>query len=224
MELFFLVAILVIAYALYFFIKFNAFKSRLMNEFGRQGINYEKADDIFFRDRDTINNMYHDNIPIKEIVGRYTIDEVSRDTEKKLRTVVNDDAAASEIGQVSDLVAKIVLTQITLASMGDDDILEILKSDWSIGYIAGISDAAISRKGLDPDIEGAALITMVFINVFDLQTGPELFGKFMRLQKEKNVSVDDGMMVGGQEMFDWTSQKINFPHGLADYINSNNYK
>jgi len=48
MELLGIAAVAVLAYIIFIGVKFTTFKSKLMNEFGRRGVSFRNADDLFF--------------------------------------------------------------------------------------------------------------------------------------------------------------------------------
>ncbi len=58
----------VVAYTIWMFLKFSNFKSRLMNEFGRQDVPYKVADHVYFRAGDFINSMHANGAQVEEIV------------------------------------------------------------------------------------------------------------------------------------------------------------
>jgi hypothetical protein len=63
----------VVVYLAYVYIKFSAFKSKLMNEFGRRAILYEVADHFYTEARHLINTMHADGQTITSIVDEVTV-------------------------------------------------------------------------------------------------------------------------------------------------------
>ena len=89
--------------------------------------------------------------------------------------------------------------------------------DWSIGYVAGFSDAAFQNSGIPHDGGAYGLMTLIFVHVFGEQ-GPTLFSKLMDLQAAKNIEVFDGMMKGGTEFNTWIKDHDRPPLGWSNYV------
>tara|TARA_R110002096_G_scaffold107826_5_gene236088 strand:+ start:266 stop:700 length:435 start_codon:yes stop_codon:yes gene_type:complete len=92
--------------------------------------------------------------------------------------------------------------------------------EWSIGYVAGATDAVFQKSGFEPNLQGMSTMTVVFIKVFGGGRGPELFGEFMRLQEQGNQAVQDGMITGGRDIAGWMADNNKVPTGWSAYIHS----
>jgi len=80
----------------------------------------------------------------------------------------------------------------------------------------------LQKNGFEPDLEGMAVMTLVFMEVFGDRAGPSLFGDFMRLQEQGNQIVQDGMMTGGRDIYGWMADNNKVPTGWASYVHSLN--
>ena len=65
----FIVIILVIIFGaiLYFFGRFANFKSKLMNELGKRGLDFKAADVLYTMRANEINKLHHDGVPVSSI-------------------------------------------------------------------------------------------------------------------------------------------------------------
>ena len=67
MEYITLILLIVFGAIIYFGFKFVNFKSRLMNELGKRGLDYEAADTLYSIMADQINKMHHDGVSASSI-------------------------------------------------------------------------------------------------------------------------------------------------------------
>lgn len=72
-EVFAIIGGVVLLYLAYLFVKFSNFRSRLMNEFGRRGVPFQVADEVYAKAGDFINSMHANGESVDTIV-----DEVMR--------------------------------------------------------------------------------------------------------------------------------------------------
>jgi len=221
MELVGFIVVAALGYIIFLGVKFSNFKSKLMNEFGRQGVPFEIADDIFFRERNEINNLHHSGMPMDQIVDRYLAREGAR--EASPRSVGTNLASGDEVQRntmpnekssaIIEFVAQILGVQQMLF-MNEEGTLPVNAYDnWSIGYVAGTADAVLQKNGFETDVKGMALMTLIFVEVFGERGGPEFFGKFLRLQEQKDQDVQDGMATGGTDVWRWMSDNNKVPMG-----------
>ncbi|MDG2467300.1 MAG: hypothetical protein P8N97_08775 [Alphaproteobacteria bacterium] len=67
MEIFLIIVLIVIAIVGFMFIKFSMFKSRLMNAFGRHGLPYTLADDIYTQYSKRIHKLHAEGFTPEQI-------------------------------------------------------------------------------------------------------------------------------------------------------------
>ncbi len=74
-EIFAIIGLVVVLWLAYLFVKFTGFKSKLMNEFGRQGVDFETADIFYAKYSEFVNGLYSSGHSpadiVVECVGRY---------------------------------------------------------------------------------------------------------------------------------------------------------
>lgn len=235
LEIFVLAAIAVFAYVIFLGFKFSNFRSKLMNEFGRRGVDYHVADKIYFLMRDDINRWHNDGVPDPQIVERCL---QIIDPQKEANSAVlgaqlssyddgyrpNLDAkleAPSKVDNTDALVefvSGVLSIQQFMIRGGDDMLPEKAFDDWSLGYVAGAADAVLQKNGYEPDAKGMALMTSIFVEVFGKEAGPSLFGKFMELQEQGEPEVEKGMLLGGREIFKWMADSSKTPKGWASHV------
>ena len=224
MEILGFAAIAVLAWIIFLGINFTSFKSQLMNEFGRRGVPFETADEVFFRERVAINRYHQNGIPIDQIVDLYVVKDQPRgDTaaSKKLSSnpdIERDQAEQEKSYAIVDLVSGTLIGQNILFSNRNGTLPARALDEWSLGYVAGTTDAFLQKNGFGLDRRGIFVMTLVFIEVFGKKKGPELFGYFMQLQKEKNQLVENGMMTGGRDVFDWMANKNELPLKWVSHV------
>lgn len=73
MELVIIIAVVIIALLFYFGGKFANFKSQLMNELGKRGMDFQSADVLYTVMADQINKMHHDGVPVETIAERLCV-------------------------------------------------------------------------------------------------------------------------------------------------------
>lgn len=228
MEIVAIIIVAVLAYVVFLGVKFTNFKSKLMNEFGRRGVPFEIADSIFFQHRDDINNLHHSGMPIDQIVDRYAISEPPTAElaagASKITSLpepwIEDAAPKEKSSAIVEFVAGTLGIQQALFLNEDGTLPSKAVNNWSIGYVAGTTDAVLQKNGLEPDVEGMAIMALIFMEVFGDRNGPELFADFMRKQGQGNPDVQEGMMTGGRDMFTWMSDNDKVPTGWMAYLNS----
>jgi hypothetical protein len=66
LAIFGLVAIL---WLVFLFVKFSGFKSKLMNEFGRHGVDFETADIFYAQHPEFVNGLYSSGLSPSKIVA-----------------------------------------------------------------------------------------------------------------------------------------------------------
>lgn len=135
---------------------------------------------------------------------------------KKPPQTSRDDKAKAIAEFVSTAVG---IQQVMIADEGGELPAKAV-DEWSIGYVAGASDAVLQRNGFEPDADGMVVMTLVFIQVFGAARGVEFFARFMRLQQGGNAAVQLGMTTGGKEMFAWMADSSKPPFGWVDYVNA----
>lgn len=229
MDLLGLVIIAVLAYIAFTGLQFVNFKSKLMNEFGRRGVPFAIADGIFTRSRDQINSLHHSGMPINQIVDRHLpqnsrnqgLSEASASTSNFYDFPDADDQKNEKVHDIVKFVSTVLRMQVAFI-LNDRASLPLKSSDdWSIGYVAGAADAALYKNGFGPNAEGIAIMMLIFTETFGEERGAELCSKFMHLQSEGNKDVQDGMLVGGQDMLDWLSNHSKITTGWMNYVNGN---
>lgn len=226
MEIITLAVIAGVAYIIYLGSKFTNFKSKLMNEFGRHGIPFEVADALFTKERDDINSMYHSGMPVDQIVNRYlkradsmhmSVPFADLSVKKQYyteRANEND----NKTRKIVDFVSKSLSIQQALFINEDGNLPKSALDEWSIGYVAGTADAVLQMNEVATDIEGMSIMTYIFIEVFGEENGPQLFGEFMRLQKDRHQNVQKGMMKGGQDIMGWMKDTNQIPTSWMAYV------
>ena len=68
MEYVIIIAVIIIAGLLYFGGRFANFKSQLMNELGKRGIDFQSADALYTSKAHEINELHHDGIPVSKLL------------------------------------------------------------------------------------------------------------------------------------------------------------
>ncbi len=226
MELLGFAAIAILAYIIFLGAKFTNFKSKLMNEFGRRGVPFAIADNIFFRERSEINDLFHSGMPIDQIVDRYIAREHSNEapvTVVSANLTSKDEKPGKPSRQdkskaIVKFVSNALGVQQALFLNEDGTLPPKAVDEWSIGYVAGTADAVLQKNGFEPDVEGMAVMTLIFMEVFGDRSGPELFGDFMRLQDQGNQIVEEGMMTGGRDVYAWMADTNRVPTGWMAYV------
>lgn len=240
MEVLALSLLAVVIYFLFLGVKFTSFKSKLMNEFGRRGVRFDEADTIFAEASEDISKLHHAGMPIEQIVDRYMPNETHKGEtqhEQSGLTLTNDDHELSrvrgrkenseDIGHEDDksstiikIVSRLLHAQQSLFLSASGEFPNEALDAWSLGYVAGVTDAVLQENGYEADAKGFAVMTMVFMEVFGDDHGPSLFGDFIRLQDEGNRDVEEGMQAGGSEMCEWMSNSISAPRGWVAHVHS----
>lgn len=59
-----------VGYLLFRGLQFANFKSKLMNEFGVNGIEFSTADEIYSQKKEQIHELHHNGVPVAQIVSR----------------------------------------------------------------------------------------------------------------------------------------------------------
>ena len=95
------------------------------------------------------------------------------------------------------------------------------KDPYSLGYVAGFTEAVAAMRSIDSDANGFVVHQAVFTDLFGPQEGPLLFALFMKLQGEANEEVLMGMTVGGEDMFGWLNGDREAPVKWTEYVNKN---
>ena len=87
MEYLIIVAVILIGGLLYFGGKFANFKSKLMNELGRRGMDFHSADVLYTAMAHEINKLHHDGVPVSVIADIITqTNAVDRSTANTITT------------------------------------------------------------------------------------------------------------------------------------------
>lgn len=95
------------------------------------------------------------------------------------------------------------------------------KDPFSLGYVAGFTEAVAAMRNIDSDAHGFVVHQAVFTDVFGAQEGPVLFASFMKLQSEGNEEIMMGMTIGGEDMFGWLNGECDAPVKWTEYVNKN---
>ena len=166
---------------------------------------------------ETLTELVH---TMEENMPEFSESDVDILTGKKNKTVANDDS--KEVSELANLAACVLSTQIALLS-GSGSLPLKAKDNWSIGYVAGVSDAFLQRKNINNHSKlGHELMTMVYIATFGDSDGPDFFQKFMNLQNEGDSDIFNGMMSGGRDIFGWSKDKNKPPLGWTSHVTSGN--
>lgn len=225
-----LVVFAVLGYIMFTGIQFTIFKSKLMNEFGKRGVSFEKADDFFTENSKGINDLHHSGMPVDQIVARCLddVNEIQAVSGTKSSGIGKNAGSKGGLKQVQkvtpsnhalvEFIAGMLGLQAMLFANEDGTYPEGALDDWSIGYVAGASDAVLQKNGIGQDVNGFAVMTLIFVEVFGLERGPDFFGKFMRLQQQRNQAVHDGMETGGRDVFGWMDNSIQVPTGWTAHV------
>lgn len=72
MEYVIIIAVIITGGLLYFGGRFANFKSQLMNELGKRGMDFQSADALYTLKAHEINKLHHDGIPVNIIVDLIT--------------------------------------------------------------------------------------------------------------------------------------------------------
>lgn len=67
MEFIVIIVVIIFGAILYFFGRFANFKSKLMNELGKRGLDFKAADVLYTLRAHEINKLYHDGVPVSSI-------------------------------------------------------------------------------------------------------------------------------------------------------------
>jgi len=193
MDLFGIAIIAAVAYIIYLGINFTNFKSKLMNEFGRRGIPFEIADNLFTRERDGINSLHRSGMPVDQIVDRYLKQAKSMEVSVPIAdtdfdTQINsrrDYKRENKSNNIVEFVVKTLGVQQALFLNEDGTLPSRALDEWSIGYVAGAADAVLEKNDFDVDIEGMAIMACIFSEVFGKEIGPELFKDFYAVSERR---------------------------------------
>jgi hypothetical protein len=108
--------------------------------------------------------------------------------------------------------------QSLLFQNGDGSIPLKAKDNWSIGYVAGFSDATLQLSGINNDARGVVIMLFIFIEIYK-EEGSVLFEKFSDLQKKSNWEINAGMLRGGNEFKDFIRNNDTIPTAWATHVN-----
>ncbi|MBY0355982.1 MAG: hypothetical protein K2Q12_09690 [Rickettsiales bacterium] len=97
----------------------------------------------------------------------------------------------------------------------------VAKDAWSLGYVAGFTEAVATMRQIDSEENGFVVHHAVFTDIFGAEEGPLLFATFMNLQSKDDEAVLMGMTMGGEDMFAWLNGDVETPMRWADYVNKN---
>ena len=67
MEFIVVIVVIIFGAILYFFGRFANFKSKLMNELGKRGLDFKAADVLYTMRAHEINKLHHDGVPVSSI-------------------------------------------------------------------------------------------------------------------------------------------------------------
>lgn len=131
-------------------------------------------------------------------------------------------------GNIADIVTQAAqfLTGALRTQMQEMDGIEQglpapAKDPFSLGYVAGFTEAVAAMRGIDSDAHGFVVHQAIFTDLFGPQEGPLLFARFMKLQNEGNEEIMMGMTIGGEDMFGWLNGERDAPVKWAEYVNKN---
>lgn len=223
MEFVILTGLAIAAYVGFTFVKFSMFKSRLMNEFGRHGVRYEEADEVYYRESKTINKLYHAGVSVDEIVDRFLpIASTSRAESVHASAPALQTSKKEKLEGIVKLVVSVLNAQKAIIE-STDTTHSAYTDNWTIGYVAGVIDALLQQNDYEPDAaDSMAAMTIVFMEFFGKDWGAELFKVFLEHQTNDNVRL--GALTGGQDVFDWTADDSKPPWSLVRRFNERKQK
>jgi hypothetical protein len=84
------------------------------------------------------------------------------------------------------------------------------RDNWSIGYVAGVTDALLYSKDIDNNSAvGFAVLSLVFTDIFN-DTDGTMFASLMSLMSDNEIK--DSMKIGGDEAMEFLKSNSNVPH------------
>lgn len=121
---------------------------------------------------------------------------------------------------IAEFVSGLLGIQRAMIADESGDLSGKATDDWSIGYVAGAADAVLQKNDIGPDAEGMVIMTLIYMQVFGTLQGAGFFARFMRLQEEGSSAVQQGMALGGKEMFALMADNTKAPFGWVEYVSA----
>lgn len=197
-------------------IKFVIFKSELMNEFGRQGVSYQDADQIFTKFGNQISMMHHSGMPVEKIVY-LTMTAIGNVQSRRQNEEVNNIINQKDLIIVS-IASGLIMDQYEYINNDDFDCDKVIADDWTIAYVGGIADSLLQSNGIGTDKRGYLIMGAIFEQVFGVRRGLGVFEKFTLIQASGDENASKVMLAAGNEVFDWVRDENKKPTAWANYL------
>lgn len=218
------IAVILAVAVAFLYVKFANFKSKLMNELGRRGLTFDQADVLYTIHINKVHEMQNNGSSIDAIANMIISNTNSVEESASKKLVVpepsrNQDSHEKE-KNVIVMVTETIAMQLMLSpkqSIDADD-------DFAVGYLIGYADAAMQKTGIDNNSAGGMFVLVgVCSHFLGSDLGSATVGKFINNQMSLPKSFRDGLLAGGQDIFNWLGgdRKI-IPSSLSKY-NFENY-
>jgi hypothetical protein len=129
--------------------------------------------------------------------------------------------SAGIIAQAAQFLVEALRTQMSQMDGIEQGLPAPAKDGFSLGYIAGFTEAVAAMRGIDSDASGFVVHQAIFTDLYGPQEGPLLFAAFMKRQAAGDEEIMMGMTIGGEDMFAWLNGEVEAPIKWAQYVNKN---
>jgi len=122
---------------------------------------------------------------------------------------------AKEIAsQISDIANNFLLLE--LMAYDTDNLPDRATDKWSLGFVAGVIDALLDGKNLQPNsIEGRIVMIMVYTRIFGSSSYSETS---QSLWKSSDATFFEGMKAGGNDIIGFNNESNPIPRAWFDHI------
>lgn len=219
MEIAIVIGLILAAGVALLYTKFANFKSKLMNELGRRGLAFDQADMLYTIYRDKVHDMHNNGCSIDIIVDSIISNRDLRQERASNHSTPLPQSRTQRPTEKEKNVIELVVETIAMQLMLSPHQVIDATDDFAVGYLIGYADAAMQKAGIDNNSPGGLLVLKSICDHFlGEDFGSAAVGKFVHNQMNLPKSFGDGLMAGGQDVFDWigTSQKV-IPSSLAGY-------